>query len=432
MQGPGVRCLLIVCALASLLAAGAVSAAPPSGRDLLEEYKQKQSIGAQKVESEVRSAVLDAQKLLATDPAAAVDRLQGALRLVEDDVKLTDSRRSALLKDLKDRLASARVAARRQADRDEELAAKRAASAGQKAGQERTALDDKKQQQLLANIRDLQKQGRYSEASKLAGDVVEQFPNSPAARSTGRIMTAADQLNELRALRSEREFRTALAFLDVERSAMPPKGDIEFPSRAKWLEISKRKSQLNPLTAKEKAILEALGKPITIDVKDVKFEEVIDALQDKTGVTFFIDKNGLEQANVGYDTPVTVKARGVSLRSILHKVLGEANLAYVVKNETIYITSAERAKTMLTMRTYYLGDLLGTSGFNFGPVGNALQMYNEVTQLIALITQTVDPDSWEINGRGGFGTIVFNPGTMTLTVKNSAEVHYSLAGGTLR
>jgi hypothetical protein len=59
-------------------------------------------------------------------------------------------------------------------------------------------------------------------------------------------------------------------------------------------------------------------------------------------------------------------------------------------------------------------------------------MYNDVTQLIAMIYQTVDPDGWEINGRGGFGTIQFNPGTMTLIVKASAEVHYSLVGGTIR
>jgi type II secretory pathway component GspD/PulD (secretin) len=245
-------------------------------------------------------------------------------------------------------------------------------------------------------------------------------------------MSAADQLQELRALRSEREFRTALAFMDVERSAMPPRGDIEFPPRAKWLEISKRKSALNPLTAKEKAILDALNKPITIDLKDAKFEEVIAYLEEKTGLTFLVDKNALEQANVGYDTPVTVKARAVSLRSIFRKVLGELNLAYVIKDEMLQITSAERAKTMTTTRAYYLGDLVGVGGFNFGPLGNALQMYNDVTQLIATIVQTVDPDSWEINGKGGVGTITFNPGTMTLIIKNTAEVHYSLAGGSVR
>jgi hypothetical protein len=421
------RCLLVVCC-----ALGGAAAQAQSGRDLLEEYKQKQAINAQKLENEVRTAILDAQKLLPTDPVKAVERLENALQRVQDDRALTESRRTALVKDLKDRLATARVAARRAPDRDADRDAKRAAEIGQRSAQERQALDDRQQQQLLANIRDLQKQGRYGEASKLAADAVERFPNSVAARSTGRLMSAADQLQELRALRSEREFRTALVFMDVERSAMPPKGDIEFPSRAKWLEISKRKSRLNPLTEKEKAILDALNKPITIDLKDAKFEEVIAYLEEKTGLTFLVDKNALEQAGVGYDTPITVKARGVSLRSIFRKVLGELNLAYVIKDELLQITSAERAKNMMTTRAYYMGDLVGVGGFNFGPLGNALQVYNDVTQMIATIVQTVDPDSWEINGHGGAGTITFNPGTMTLIIKNTAEVHYSLAGGSIR
>jgi hypothetical protein len=434
MLGRGVwRSLLVACAVGGLLAVGGVSSqAQQSGKDLLEQFKQRQSIAAQKLESEVRTAILDAQKLLTTDPAEAVDRLERALRRVEDDADLPDSRRNALLKDLKDRLANARVAARRAGDRDADRNAKRAVETDQRTSQERAALDDQKQQQLLRNIRELQKQGRYSEASRLAADVVDQYRKSPAAQATSRIMTAADQLNELRSLRSERDFRTALAFLDVERSAMPAKGDIEFPSPAKWKEITKLRSKVSALSAKEKAILEALGKPIDIDLKDAKFEEVIAYLEEKTGLTFLVDKNALEQANVTYDTPVTVKARQVSLRTIFRKVLGELNLAYVVKDQMLQITSGERAKNLLTTRVYYLGDLVGLGGFNFGPLGNAMQMYNDVTQLIATIYQSVDPDSWEINGHGGFGTITFNPGTMTLIVKASAEVHYSLVGGNVR
>ncbi len=44
--------------------------------------------------------------------------------------------------------------------------------------------------------------------------------------------------------------------------------------------------------------------------------------------------------------------------------------------------------------------------------------------LIVMVTQTVEPDSWEVNGKGGLGTIVFYPPTMSLVVKQTAEMHY--------
>jgi hypothetical protein len=125
------RCLLVACCALS----GGAALAQQKGRDLLEEYKQKQAVAAQKVESDVRGAILDAQKLLATDPAMAVTVLERALHRVEDDLVLTASRREALVKDVKDRLAAARLAARRVADRGVDRDAKRAVDIGQRTAQ---------------------------------------------------------------------------------------------------------------------------------------------------------------------------------------------------------------------------------------------------------------------------------------------------------
>jgi hypothetical protein len=43
-----------------------------------------------------------------------------------------------------------------------------------------------------------------------------------------------------------------------------------------------------------------------------------------------------------------------------------------------------------------------------------------------MIQRTVDPASWQNNG--GQGTILFNPGTMALIIKQSAEMHLILGG----
>jgi hypothetical protein len=81
---------------------------------------------------------------------------------------------------------------------------------------------------------------------------------------------------------------------------------------------------------------------------------------------------------------------------------------------------------MMTTRSYYMGDLIAATDVRLGPWLTNVQKYNNVVQLAAMITQSVDPDSWLVNERGGFGTITFNPASMSFVVKQSAEVHLSL------
>src|SRR5262249_46316568 len=60
----------------------------------------------------------------------------------------------------------------------------------------------------------------------------------------------------------------------VEESAIPEGRDMTFPKD--WVEKSKRRSPAQKLTAKEKAILEALGTIVPADFNKNTFEEVID------------------------------------------------------------------------------------------------------------------------------------------------------------
>ena len=73
-------------------------------------------------------------------------------------------------------------------------------------------------------------------------------------------------------------------------------------------------------------------------------------------------------------------------------------------------------------------ELVGLVDFRLGPILTQIQMAQNIRQLIDLIQSTIEPSSWEANGRGGLGTIVFYPATMSLIVKQTAEVHYKLSG----
>jgi hypothetical protein len=41
---------------------------------------------------------------------------------------------------------------------------------------------------------------------------------------------------------------------------------------------------------------------------------------------------------------------------------------------------------------------------------------------------TIEPNSWEARGAQGGGTIAYDPITMSLIIKQTAEVHYQLSG----
>ena len=86
---------------------------------------------------------------------------------------------------------------------------------------------------------------------------------------------------------------------------------------------------------------------------------------------------------------------------------------------------------MMTVRTYYIGDLVPHYDVPFSPGLSRLQALQNVAQLVNMITTNIDKDSWEVNGKEGGGTIVFDPVTMGLIVKQSAEMHMKIKQGLL-
>jgi hypothetical protein len=145
------------------------------------------------------------------------------------------------------------------------------------------------------------------------------------------------------------------------------------------------------------------------------------------GVPFIADPQAMTEVGINNESPITLTTNKIATRTLLKKLLAELNLTYVIKDETVYITTAARAKDMMTVRTYYVGDLASAVDIRFGPFLSALQAQQNLAMLVNMITQSIEPSSWEVNG--GTGTITYDPITMSLIVKQSAEVHYSIRGG---
>lgn len=263
---------------------------------------------------------------------------------------------------------------------------------------------------ILDRIRKLQKEPAPA----------EDISKTPAAQAAGRIAETTNRLDALRKLESSQERAFNEFGRSVDRTALAPPADIVYPKD--WQARSEaRASSLVTMTAKEKTILRALESPISLQFKNARLESVLDYLRDKTGLPLLADRTALTAADVNYDSTVSFDAKGVSVRTVLRKILADLGLTYVIRNEAIQIVTPEMARQMQVTRVYYARDLLPGGWGYFSAIQAAL--------LIDLIQSTVEPDSWKVNG--GDGTILYDPVRRALVVKQSAEFHSALSGGAL-
>jgi hypothetical protein len=462
--------IVLTCAvMVALGLSGAVQAQLGSGQDddLLDLVRRREKVEMQRVEAGIRQGIKEAQVLLQSSPAKAVQKLKETLAELEKDTLLPKEKRESFTRTLTERLRIAEAAAARQAARAKEPR-KRNPFGDPKIGDPKKSDRPADADKSAEPIRELQRENKVSEANSPQSKFAETRSQDPVAQARERTaLGAADVLNA-RKLKKERERSVAGAFQDLDNSAMAPGGDTEFPKD--WKERTKGRSAAIQLTEKEKAILTALNKTIAVNFQNTKLEDVIGYLQDATGQPILLDKEALRDVEASYDSPITLNVKGITVRTVLRRVLADLNLTYIIRDQAIQVTSAQRAKEMMVTRRYYVGDLLANLGTvngvggipGAGPVAgvgglpiipivqpgvvvssplvpqmagwqaqqNAEQMKQTIEQLKEMIVDSVDPQSWF--GKGGAGTIAFHAPTMSFIIRQSAEVHSLLGVGLLK
>jgi hypothetical protein len=366
-------------------------------KDPLPEVRARLAVEAQRVEKAYKEGRIAAYKLVRRDDpkyVEAVEKIYDLLSLVRADISLKPTRREQMILTLKADLGRIREIAgerRRWVQRSEEFARR-------------------------AVVRD---------------DVGRSEDERRGAARKARVRDVDSILgSRRRALADARDFRrhsseaTSRINRDVESSAIPESGDYVLPKD--WLEKSKRRTAGPRLTAKEKRILKALDTVIKVEYKNNSFQDIIDNLEKLTGVTIVVDKKALEEAGVSYESTVSLRLKATT-RSVLKRILADLGLAYVIKNEMIQITSLARAKEMTTTRAYYIGDLVAVLDPSLPPALTQAMMIQNIRRIVTMV-KSIDPQSWQDNNPEAVGTVTFDPVTMTLVVKQTAEIHYMLGG----
>jgi hypothetical protein len=401
----------------------ALSFAGPVLGDIVEDTKRRQDLERQRLEREIQDLKREALAVARTRPDAAAALLKAAIAKLESDTLLRTETRESLLRSLK-------LTLRDLGDLTPKKEPPPSSIPGdiRRADADRKGVDDERTRRTMAEIARLRASGSVIEAARLADELYRTNPSNTAAQIVRSMNTRTEQLAMAKEYRDKKAAALLAVFREVEKSGIPIEGEIEFP--ADWKERSLRRAKFTEqqMTREEKAIIRALNTVIDLDLKDVTFKEFIDRLEKDFDVPILVSKLAMDEANVDYTTPIRVRGKATG-RTLLRKVLADLGLAYVIKDNTLQVTTVARAREMLTTRSYYLGDLAGVVDYRWGAYTTQAQMAQNLIGVVNLITQSIEPQSWQVNG--GPGTLYFNPATMTLIVRQTADIHYML-GSSLR
>ena len=204
-----------------------------------------------------------------------------------------------------------------------------------------------------------------------------------------------------------------------------------------------------------------------VSFQDAPLDQVMNWLSGLTPMNVVVRWQVLEDAGIERDKPITMQVHELRLSQVLWMILDEAGgtditLAYRASGNLLIISTAEDLGKEMVVKVYDVSDLLvkaqdfygaphmdlsntqnnqggqGGGGSIFSNSGgggsnvddqqqqgrNGEQDNSDIQELINLIVQTVEPDSWADNG--GTGTI--QPFRNLLVVRNNLLVHQQLGG----
>jgi type II secretory pathway component GspD/PulD (secretin) len=209
-----------------------------------------------------------------------------------------------------------------------------------------------------------------------------------------------------------------------------------------------------------------MGSAVSIDFQNKSLGDAIEELRALSGLNIIVDTTALSYAGVDEKAPVSLKLNGVSMKTALSALLQKVQLTYYVKNSLIYVSTPEVAARETTKtRHYAVHDLItprddmaqlanqnpdaapvagnanmspflvnkSTDGYNgpsnSGGVGTLPGEWNRrrtgqtlERQLEHLITSSIAPETWKVNGQGGQGTIQYYPIGMTFVISQPNDV----------
>lgn len=167
----------------------------------------------------------------------------------------------------------------------------------------------------------------------------------------------------------------------------------------------------------EIALLDALQKPVSLDLENVPLSDLPSMLQDKMNVPAIIDRRALDDVGVDLQTPVSLTVQQMSFGRALRHLLRPLELTFHVRDEVLVITTPEEAETDLETRVFPVRDLADAADAQDPLVGRT----DGYQRLMNAIAMTVAPDTWsEVGGPASMASL---PEAGVVAISQTMHVH---------
>ncbi len=162
-------------------------------------------------------------------------------------------------------------------------------------------------------------------------------------------------------------------------------------------------------------IVRALDQKLTVGFNELQLDTAIAELSEQAGIEMIIDRRSMEELGLSPDTPVRIRLKDSSLRTILRLMLRNLDLTYRIHDELMEITTIEACEQNLANRVYFLE---GTG-----------ELSRDVTGIAQVIQTIIAPATWE--ALGGPSTIApmaqSNGVRPAVIISTTADVHEQIA-----
>jgi hypothetical protein len=332
---------------------------------LLTSMGQQRRLTTELVCTEVENELRQARARLASDPAT----VEQDLKLMIERVTRSPELNSEVQSQLRSRLEMAvRESHRRAATKeiaDQQMQQATAVTRDRLRSAQRVMRDQETTKQRVARYQSLMDEGRYAEAGMISAEMRSGEPDASVANSAPLVAQAIDGRAASLAMRAARRDAFLDTFASVEKSANPTPDDqcVIYQDAEAWRALTERRKRyvhvdMKKLSPAEAKIQELLKETTTFDFANTPLHEVADYLTDRYGITVLLDAQALQNAGIDPDTSVTSKLKGISFRSALRLTLRPMDLAYMMKDEVLMITTPEVADSELVLKVYPVDDLV--------------------------------------------------------------------------
>ncbi|MBL8851427.1 MAG: hypothetical protein JNG89_17215 [Planctomycetaceae bacterium] len=346
----------------------------PRAATAVDQAAELMDVQTQQLQSSVNSAITESRKILRTEPEAAQSLLEDELRIVKSATSIDPDAKNELIRVLGNELAAVngQIEVVHMAQREAQR--RTAVQQAQQRLLDAQMQENQRTRELVDRIRSLMIEGfegnpdAFEEAEAVSRVLASMQPGSAIGVQEVFQTEAAghfDKALRLRLLRSDR-FLATLHQVELSHVPFPDEPPLRYPPAEVWQALTEKRQKwksvdLHQNSANEERIYNALDSSTNIEFSGTPLRDVISYISELHDIPILLDMPALSEEGITGDEEVSLVVNGIKLRSGLKLLLEDVNqveLAYVIEDEVMKITTKDEADNTLQTRVYPVADLV--------------------------------------------------------------------------